>query len=79
MTLQGHNYFRIAVVGGIIIITTLVLFQNFNSCPAKQFSIIDEIVEYERTLDPNICISIAEKIDRLNNECNSGLETLDCG
>ncbi|HWP78071.1 MAG: hypothetical protein AB1299_04930 [Thermoproteota archaeon] len=78
MTLQKHNYFRIAVVGGIIIIATLVLFQNFNSCPAKQFSIIDEIVEYERTLDPNICISIAEKIDRLNNECNSGLETLDC-
>ncbi|MEM3008029.1 MAG: hypothetical protein QXW37_01165 [Candidatus Nitrosotenuis sp.] len=79
MILQRHNYFRIALVGGIIIIATLILFQNFNSCPAKQFSIIDEIVEYERTLDPNICISIAEKIDRLNNECNSGLETLDCG
>ncbi|MGQ0772664.1 MAG: hypothetical protein ACT4NT_07840 [Nitrososphaerota archaeon] len=57
----------------------MVLFQNFSSCPARQFSIIDEIVEYERTLDPNICISIAEKIDQLNNECKSGFETPDCG
>jgi hypothetical protein len=66
-------------VCGIIIISTLVLFQNFSSCPARQFSIIDEIVEYERTLDPDICISIAEKIDQLNNECKSGFETPDCG
>jgi hypothetical protein len=79
LTSQKHNYFKISVVGGIIIISALVLFQNFNSCPAQQFSIIDEIVEYERTFDPNTCISIAEKIDRLNNECRSDLEIPDCG
>jgi hypothetical protein len=66
-------------VCGIIIISSLILFQNFNSCSSKQFSIIDEIVEYERTLDPNICMSLAEKIDRLNNECSSDFETPDCG
>jgi hypothetical protein len=77
--LQGHNYFKFSVIGGIIIISALVLFQNFNSCNAQQFSVIDEIVEYERTFDPNTCISIAEKIDKLNNECGSGLELPDCG
>jgi len=77
--LQRHNYFKVSVIVGIILISALVLFQNFNSCTAKQFSIIDEIVEYEKTYDPNICISIAEKIDRLNTECKSGFETPDCG
>lgn len=67
------------MIVGIIIITTLVLFQNFNSCTSKQFTVIDEIIEYERTFDPNICISIAQKIDQLNAECKAGLETPDCG
>jgi low affinity Fe/Cu permease len=67
------------VIVGIIIISTLVLFQNFNSCTARQFSVIDEIIEYERSYDPNICISIAEKIDKLNVECKAGFETPDCG
>ncbi|MFY9300631.1 MAG: hypothetical protein WAO91_05530 [Candidatus Nitrosotenuis sp.] len=67
------------MVVGIALISSLMLFQNFNSCTAKQFTIIDEIVEYERTYDPNRCDSIAEKIDRLNAECTSGFETLDCG
>jgi len=77
--LQRHNYFKVSVVCGIVIISVLVLFQNFNLCPSQQFSLVDEIVEYEKTFDPNICISIAEKIDRLNQECKSDFETPDCG
>ena len=66
-------------MAGIIIISALVLFQNYSSCPARQFSLVDEIVAYEQTLDPNACISIAEKIDKLNAECKSGFEMPDCG
>jgi hypothetical protein len=76
---QKHNYFKISVIAGVIIISSLLLFQNFNSCPAKQFSIIDEIIQYESTMDPNICVSIAEKIDKFNYECSAGFETLECG
>jgi len=79
LILQRHNYYKVSVICGIIIISTLLLFQNFNSCSAKQFSIIDEIIEYEKTFDPNICISLAEKIDDLNNECKYEFETPDCG
>lgn len=64
---------------GIVIISSLIIFQNFNSCPARQFAIIDEIIAYETTMDPNSCISLAEKINNLNSECNSDLETVDCG
>lgn len=63
---------------GVIIIASLVVFQNFYSCTARQFSLIDEIVQYERTMNPNACIAIAEKIYRLNIDCNAGLETLEC-
>lgn len=62
-----------------MLISTLILFQNFNSCNAKQFSIIDEIIQYEQTMDPVMCVSIVEKISTLNAECSSGLETPDCG
>ncbi|WP_048195146.1 hypothetical protein [Candidatus Nitrosotenuis uzonensis] len=79
MILQRHNYFRLSVIVGIAIIASLILFQNFNSCPARQFAIIDEIIAYERTLDPNSCISLVEKIHQLNSECSSDLEIVDCG
>jgi hypothetical protein len=76
---QRNNYFKISLVCGIIIVSTLILFQNFNSCPAKQFSIIDEIIKYEKTMDPNLCMSLAEKIDKINKECKYDFETPDCG
>jgi hypothetical protein len=55
------------------------MFQNFNSCPARQFSIIDEIIQYESAMDYSMCVSLAEKIQTLNAECPSNLETLQCG
>ncbi|WP_052755564.1 hypothetical protein [Candidatus Nitrosotenuis cloacae] len=64
---------------GIVIISALILFQNFNSCPARQFSIIDEIIQYEQSLDYSTCVSLAEKIQTLNAECPSNLETIQCG
>lgn len=61
------------------LISALLVFQNFSSCPARQFSIIDEIIKYENTMDYSICVSLAEKIQTLNSECPSNLETLQCG
>lgn len=79
MTSLKNNYFKISVVCGIAIIASLIVFQNFNSCPAKQFSLIDDITKYEQTYDPNMCLAIAEKIEQINSECGSGLELPDCG
>ncbi|WP_162858633.1 hypothetical protein [Candidatus Nitrosotenuis aquarius] len=76
---QKSNYYKLSVVGGIIIIASLIMFQNFNSCPARQFSIIDEIIQYESAMDYSMCVSLAEKIQTLNAECPSNLETLQCG
>ncbi|MFM7862069.1 MAG: hypothetical protein ACKO7Y_04945 [Candidatus Nitrosotenuis sp.] len=76
---QKSNYYKLSIVGGIIIIASLIMFQNFNSCQARQFAIIDEIIQYESTMDYSMCVSLAEKIQTLNTECPSNLETLQCG
>jgi len=76
---QRNNYYKISVICGIAIISSLIIFQNFSSCPAKQFSIIDDIVQYEKTMNPNACAALVEKISTLNAECKSGLEIPDCG
>ncbi|MEM2160524.1 MAG: hypothetical protein QXN55_06195 [Candidatus Nitrosotenuis sp.] len=67
-----------SVIGGIAIIAVLIVFQNFSSCPARQFSIIDEILAYEDTMDYSMCVSLAEKIQTLNSECPSNLEIPQC-
>lgn len=67
------------MICGVVIIASLLLYQNFYSCSAKQFAIIDEIVDYEKTLDPNTCISLSEKITELNYECSYDFEIPDCG
>ncbi|NDB32578.1 MAG: hypothetical protein EB150_02275 [Nitrososphaeria archaeon] len=78
MIFQSKNYYRISVVCGIAIISALVIFQNFSSCPARQFSLIDEIVRYQDTMDYSMCVPLDEKIQLFNAQCNSNLEVLEC-
>ena len=42
-------------------------------------SILNEIKIYEKSLDPEFCESILEKIDSFNISCNPKFEILDCG
>lgn len=64
---------------GIALIAAVVLIADSSSCTARQFSMVEDIVQYEQTLDPNMCVALAEKIAGLNADCNAGLETVDCG
>ena len=42
-------------------------------------SILNEIKIYEKSLDPEFCELVLEKIDSFNDSCNPTLEILDCG
>ena len=42
-------------------------------------SILNEIKIYEKSLDPEFCEIILEKINSFNYSCNPTLEILDCG
>ena len=57
---------------GILMITN-------NSCGVDYVIINNEISSYEKTLDPEFCENILEKIDLYNDQCESKIEILDCG
>jgi len=79
LILQKNNLkilISISVVFFVIII--LILFSN-NSCGISHMSILNEITFYEKTLDPEFCEVILEKIDFFNETCEPQIEILDCG
>jgi len=41
--------------------------------------ILNEIISYEKSLEPEFCEMIVEKIDLFNNGCKPQIEILDCG
>ena len=68
---------------------TLILFVSFfvvgvltftnDSCSVDNLIISNEISSYEKSLDPEFCENILEKIDLYNDQCKSQIEILDCG
>lgn len=56
----------------------ILVFDN-DSCSLDNVIISGEINSYEKSLDPEICENILEKIDAYNEQCESPIEILDCG
>ncbi|MDH5432245.1 MAG: hypothetical protein OEW78_10275 [Nitrosopumilus sp.] len=50
-----------------------------DSCNIEYFVISDEINSYEKSLEPEFCENILEKIDSYNDQCSSQIDILDCG
>lgn len=57
----------------------LSFFPYDTSCGVEHMSILNEIKIYEKSLDPEFCELVLEKIDSFNDSCNPTLEILDCG
>jgi len=77
LTLQESRKFAILI--GVFIITGLVLIQMFDSCSLRQLSIMLEIEEYKKLLDPQQCVILVDKIINLNDECKTEFDIVDCG
>ena len=54
------------------------MFTN-NSCSVDHVIISNEIRTYEKSLDPEFCENILERIDLYNDQCGPEIEILDCG
>jgi len=70
------NYILIAI--GISIIGILIA-STGNSCGIEHMIILNEITSYEKSLEPEFCEIIVEKIDLFNDDCKPQIEILDCG
>ncbi len=49
------------------------------SCGIQHMIILNEITSYEKSLEPEFCEIIVEKIDLFNDDCEPQIEILDCG
>jgi len=70
-----RNLFLI-LFGGLFVILA-VMFAN-NSCNFERLLILDDVSTYEKSLDPELCEIVVEKIDMFNDKCESNMEILDC-
>lgn len=68
----------IMIVMGILIFIVLIHHINY-SCSVQHMLILNETVLYGKSLDPESCEIIVEKIDSFNDECEPEIEILDCG
>ena len=60
-----------------IIISFVLL--SADSCGVKHIGLIRDLESYEKSLDPEFCEVLVEKIDLYNVQCIPHVEILDCG
>ena len=65
----------LAILASIIL--ALLSFTG-NSCGIQHMLILNDISSYEKSLDPEFCEIIVEKIDSFNDSCEPQIEILDC-
>ena len=68
----------IIILFGVLFVVLVIGFMS-DPCSVNHFVITNEISSYEKSLDPELCENILEKIDSYNDMCASQMEILDCG
>jgi len=71
-----RNLILIAI--GISIVGVSISLTGY-SCGIQHMIILNEITSYEKSLEPEFCETIVEKIDLFNDDCEPQIEILDCG
>ena len=66
------------ILFGVLFVVLIIGFID-DPCSVNHFVITNEISSYEKSLDPELCENILEKIDSYNDMCASQIEILDCG
>jgi len=66
------------ILFGVLFMVLIIGFMD-DPCDVNHFVITNEISSYEKSLDPEICENLLEKIDSYNDMCTSQIEILDCG
>jgi len=75
-SLKIKNLILISI--GIFIVVFFIAMSD-KSCGIRHVSIINDIRTFEKSLDPEFCEELIEKIDKFNFECQPKVEILDCG
>lgn len=79
LTFQKTNLKYLILIGIIISVTLFLIILTGNSCGIQHMLILNEINSYEKSLEPEFCEIIVEKIDLFNDDCEPKIEIFDCG
>ena len=79
MIFQNTSTRNIILIAIGISVVLVFIFSFEQSCGIQHISILNEISLYEKSLDPELCEVIVEKIDYFNDKCEPQIEILDCG
>ena len=85
MSLQWKLIFQKTSLRNLILITIGISIVGISlsltgySCGIQHMIILNEISSYEKSLEPEFCETIIEKIDLFNDDCEPQVEILDCG
>ena len=76
---QKINFKNLILIGILFLIVLLLIVFSDGSCGIYHMLILNEITSYEKSLEPEFCEMIVEKIDLFNDDCEPQIEILDCG
>ena len=76
---QKINFKNLVLIGILFLIVLLLIVFFDDSCGIHHMLILNEITSYEKSLEPEFCEMIVEKIDLFNDDCEPQIEILDCG
>lgn len=79
LTFQKNKIKNLVFISSIIFVATVVLSTSGNFCGIQHMSILNDLKTYERSLDPEYCEELVERIDLFNEQCEPTIEILDCG
>ena len=80
MILQKTKTIRNLILISVCIFTigTILGFTVY-SCVIQHIAIMDDLKSYEKSLDPEFCDVLVEKINLFDANCKPEIEILDCG
>ncbi len=79
MTFQKTSLKNLILIAiGISIVGVSISLTGY-SCGIQHMIILNEIASFEKSLEPEFCEIIVEKIDLFNDSCEPQIEILDCG
>jgi len=79
LTFQNTNLRNLILITVVISIVGISISLTGYSCGIQHMMILNEITSYEKSLEPEFCETIVEKIDLFNDDCEPQIEILDCG
>ena len=77
--LKINNIQRLILISVCIFTVATVMGFVVYSCGFRHIEIINDLKSYEKSLDPEFCDILVNKIDLFNLDCKPTVEILDCG